>query len=642
MIKGLIKHDRYLSWLVLGLVFVFLVAMVFLSEGSYGGADELHHWRISKFSWIYPHLFFDLWGKPLFNFLGSPFAQFGIQGLKFFNVLAGMLTVFFSLKIIKKLDILVSVWLILAIVFTPIYLAIMLTGMTEILFSLILVLSVYLFLSNRYILFAVVASFLPFARNEGVVLFPLFVLVLSLKKEFRSILFLASGWMVVTLCGLWFYHDFLWIFHQSPYGVGPSMYGHGELFHFVKNIPWILGMPITLFFIIGLTILLWNLKVWDLDRFIWIILIPGSFLLFFAAHSYVWWKGIGASLGLIRVIASVTPLAAITAAIGLNVIIQLLPVKRIQTGAVIIFSIVILFPPFHRYTFPVPISSDMELIKTASQWLDDSEFRDKKFYYYDPYFFYYRNVSPYDESKIHGLVPDRENPQTGIELNELVLWDAHYSPNEGGLPLDRLAESKYFRKIHVFRPRLPFKTLNNINYEIYIFQRIDPDNPPPALPDSVIDPKNNQRIDLLLKVEDFELKPKNYSSGCSPFSGINAGYFKDGVEFCGADLNIETKNLKKEKGYILKASCMVSVPDWETASGLLLALEAIKNNKIVVYTANRIDSLHFIPNSWNEITVSLDPEYLPRRARVHTYIWNQKKKRACMDDLKLVYHFTGF
>jgi multisubunit Na+/H+ antiporter MnhE subunit len=42
-------------------------------------------------------------------------------------------------------------------------------------------------------------------------------------------------------------------------------------------------------------------------------LIAGSFLAYFVAHSYVWWKGTGSSLGLERVIAGVCPLAALIA-----------------------------------------------------------------------------------------------------------------------------------------------------------------------------------------------------------------------------------------------------------------------------------------------------------------------------------------
>lgn len=52
-----------------------------LSPGVEGGMDSYNHYLISRFSWIHPkELLLDQWGKPLYNILASPFAQFGMMG----------------------------------------------------------------------------------------------------------------------------------------------------------------------------------------------------------------------------------------------------------------------------------------------------------------------------------------------------------------------------------------------------------------------------------------------------------------------------------------------------------------------------------------------------------------------------------
>ena len=49
-----------------------------------------------------------------------------------------------------------------------------------------------------------------------------------------------------------------------------------------------------------------------------IIFLP--FLSYFCLHSFLWWKGMGGSMGLIRVITAVIPLASLICLKGFNLI----------------------------------------------------------------------------------------------------------------------------------------------------------------------------------------------------------------------------------------------------------------------------------------------------------------------------------
>ena len=57
-----------------------------------------------------------------------------------------------------------------------------------------------------------------------------------------------------------------------------------------------------------------------------------------------------------------------------------------------------------------------------------------------------------------------------------MIWDAHFSPNEGRLPIESLMDNPGFRLVKVFRPKTPFKVLGGYEYEIYLFQRIMEDD----------------------------------------------------------------------------------------------------------------------------------------------------------------------
>jgi ABC-type cobalt transport system substrate-binding protein len=69
--------EIYLVVFLLIICAVVLITWSLKSTGSHAGADDLFHTEIAKYSWKYPHLLFDHWGKPFFTLIASPFAQFG-------------------------------------------------------------------------------------------------------------------------------------------------------------------------------------------------------------------------------------------------------------------------------------------------------------------------------------------------------------------------------------------------------------------------------------------------------------------------------------------------------------------------------------------------------------------------------------
>ena len=80
---------KYLVFIVLTALVIGYTILVFLSEGTIGGADDITHYRYSRYAYQNPYFFLHHWGKPFFTAVSSPFAQFGYNGIRIFNVLAG-------------------------------------------------------------------------------------------------------------------------------------------------------------------------------------------------------------------------------------------------------------------------------------------------------------------------------------------------------------------------------------------------------------------------------------------------------------------------------------------------------------------------------------------------------------------------
>ena len=89
-----LKHKLHL--VILAALFILMVTLALLSQGYFGGADNITHYLISHYAFKYPHLFLYSWGRPLYTMLSAPFAQFGLFGVKLLNILLGLLTAYFD------------------------------------------------------------------------------------------------------------------------------------------------------------------------------------------------------------------------------------------------------------------------------------------------------------------------------------------------------------------------------------------------------------------------------------------------------------------------------------------------------------------------------------------------------------------
>jgi hypothetical protein len=480
------KYEKYLVPAILLCVIIVYTILVFLSDGTHGGADDIGHYRRSRYAFRFPEFFLYHWGKPFFTAISSPFAQFGFNGIRIFNVLCGTATAYFTYRTASLLKFSMPVLGIFLLLSSPLYTVLMLSGMTEILASLVLVLTIFLFFKQKYIWSAVLLSFMPFIRTEAISILPLFMIALAWQKQWKALPFLFFGFVFYSIVGSFYYDDLFWVINNMPYtGGAKDIYGSGELFHYVKESKYIFGIPTVILASLGL--IAWALRPLSLPgeerkevRKGWLmemLVVYLPFMVYLSAHSYIWWKGMGNSVGMIRVIIAVLPSAVLLGVLGWSRLLEIIPVSKIyKSGITVILSIFLLIIPFKVYTIPVPLVGTQRIVKMASDWYLDSDYAGTRFYYYNPFFTHFMKLDPYDDAISHQFVHNRDHPEEKIAEGEIVIWDAHFSPNEGRLPLENLMDNEYFRLIHLTRDKEPFTVLGGYLYEIYFFQRIGSDD----------------------------------------------------------------------------------------------------------------------------------------------------------------------
>ncbi len=474
--------------LVLSLLLCFILFCIlsFSSESMFDAGDGIQHYLISRYSWDHPHLFLHSWGKPFFTATSSPFSQFGFSAITLFNILCGIASAYLTYKVAKKLNYNNALLTLPFLLFAPVYFPAMNSGLTEPFFGLVLVGSIFLMLEKKHIAAAVLVSFLPFVRSEGFILLPLFFIVLIYNRSFIAALLLSFGTLFYSFIGFLYWGDFFWIKTQNPY-INGQTYGTGSIWSFVQDYDFIWGGVLGVLFVLGILCIVsrtFPYKNKPDDRKglaslinIETVLILGSFVVYFCAHSYLWWKGLGNSMGLTRVLAAVFPCSALVCVRGFNLVMPeiLFRNKIVKYSIVGIVLFFVVLKPFRSDNFPYKFTPEQVVIKEAADWIVANDYDQQKMYYLYPYLPLLLDIDPFDTTKVADLwalystIANRGI--SSIPDSTLVIWDAHFGPNECGMPLEKIKSDPNFDLLKSFYPKERFTTLGDYPFSVHVFMK---------------------------------------------------------------------------------------------------------------------------------------------------------------------------
>ncbi|MCX6280889.1 MAG: hypothetical protein NTU51_02920 [Bacteroidetes bacterium] len=627
---------------ILAGVFILLLVLSFLSQGYYGGTDNINHYFLSRYAFTYPKLFLNPWGRPLFTILSSPFAQFGFQGIKVFNVILGTLSAWLVMKTAKELKTNPSWMAAIMLCFTPLYMVMLFTAMTEILFSFVFIWSIYLFFKKRYIVSAIVISFLPFARSEGYFMIPVVFLALIWRKQWKAIPFLASGFLVFSILGAYQYKDLLWVIRNNPYPlIHPVYHTPGDFWTFIKQADVTFGVPNLVLLCLGMIVLVLGLFSESRDKrvnameIILLFLLPVFGYYFF--HSFMYSKGWAGSLGFIRVMAAIIPLTTIISLFGFSLFTRLAGNRQwLRSVFITLFILILVFFNFKTFRFPVPLGEEEKLIKQSAVWVKSSYNPMPLVMYNDFNVPYFLDTDPYSPQK--SLQIWGPSSVKNIPMGSVYIWDSHFGPNECRIPLDTVMRDPYMRLIRLFRPQSEILTLGGKPYEVYVFKK----NPVANEYDNYFITKTFlEKEDLALtpvlrKVFDFEsgsadvdsrYTSRNKASGKQAYLMDGKTEFSPGLEFHCSDL------MSLEGKVRVKASVEVfsAVPFTDNQSALVISLEDSKGAygyKAVYFDKSLIES-----GKWGNVSLDADlPKIKSKNDVIKVYVWHRGKAELIIDD----------
>jgi hypothetical protein len=641
------QTEKWIAIFLLLASLLLLVIIAWLSSGSNNGSDNIMHYQITHFSWKHPELFLHHWGKPLFTLLCSPLAQFGYFGAKLFNIIAGLATAWLAYLTVNRLGYRNGYMVILFVVFTPLYFIMQMTTLTEVLFSFVLMLAVYLYFTDRFLLSALVLSFLPLARTEGIIILPIFAIAYLLHRKWLAGPLLATGFIVYSFAGLGYFHDFLWLIHQNPYRGAEDIYGSGTILHFAEDTKFLSGLPLAFLMIAGVLALVWEMvkpsranRIKALNIF-WIIFVP--YAVYFIFHSILWWKGMGGSLGLTRVIAAVLPLACIVSFIGYNAVSKLLSFSRVIS---ILFMLAIVFIIIRtNFTInKVPVKPDAveKVLAQTADWVKNENKNGKIIYYYDPVLCFMLGLDPWETTTNRTVISDGGLNLGLLAENSFLIWDAHFGPNEGNTPLDTLLNQEHLQLLNIFKPSEPFNTLGGYNYEVYVFRRLPAETKHVNNRDilnRMITKEAAKYIHSTLSYMDFEsnvtelvnqrLSHEAARSGKSSY--IIGSYDEYGP---GSSFVISKINPLMVFPMIIDASVYVYPKQISSINPVSLVISCEQEGKSYFFRTADLGPT-IISKKWTKLSTRLIiPECKSLSDIIKVYVWHHGKEELLVDDFK--------
>lgn len=631
--------QRSFSIIILLLTALVLIILQGLSTGVYAETDSIAHYQIARFAFKYPEFFLNHWGKPLFTILASPLSQFGYNGAVVFNLICGLLSGWFAYLITRRMGYQHAWVAIIFTVFTPLYIFIMYTSLTEILFSLVLIVSIYLFISNRFVWSAIVISLIPFARTEGVMFIVLFVPALIWMKQYKALPFLLSGFVFFALIGLPYYHDFFWFFTQMPYSTdSASLYGKGSFWYYFSEMDYMLNFPLLILSITGILFIIINLKKGIINMrdsnfaTLYLLIIPSIFG-FILAQSYLWWQGLGI-MASTRFIACVMPLTAIISVIGFDWVMEKARFSRIIYLSLGVFTVgLVVYKPFTYNILPMKTAINFAVMKQTTNWLKLSRFSERRAFYTDPAFPLYMDMDPFDQQKCFKIYSYlNTDPAKIMKSGELLIWDAQFAGYEGKLPFDSLMNNDKLRLLNIFTPVEGFSIIGGEKYKIAVFIKAPRDT--------------TRTIYKQFYINDFESLPADLMKFASTqFSSSGKQSFKLSSEcIYSPSTEGKLKNLPGVSNVSLRVSARVMNPS-PVEKGQIILVLCINDaqQKIFKYLVTKDNETKYKPGEWFNITRTdvIDREF-PAGGSYKAYVWYTGKNKIYVDDLKLEYMPVGY
>jgi hypothetical protein len=310
--------------LVSAAVFAFLALWVWLFPFT-GDGDAVLHYHNARDTFYNIAAGLSAWSRPAFVIPTAPFAHLGMAAARLFGAAVTIAVMWQTVRLAEDLNLRAPLAAAFMVLFQASAFALAADVMTEMPMALGVVVAVRLWINGGLVASALLVGFLPMFRPEGYFLgvtFGLFALFarVPLKRKVVVLAAMAFGLVFWSAACRYYINDWGGFLPEKSWPMN-AVAPKGPLWWYVARWPECCGLPLFILFVPGL----WQITGdrsprWRLIAAVWFTVI--------AVHSVLFWRGIFASWGLIRILACVSPMTAVICLRGWNVLANVLKRRR--------------------------------------------------------------------------------------------------------------------------------------------------------------------------------------------------------------------------------------------------------------------------------------------------------------------------
>jgi hypothetical protein len=434
---------QFICWSSFAAGWLWTLYLLWHSPGTFTH-DEIGHFVIARDAWHSPSLIFNDWGRAVNTLTYMIPALFGLTGVRIAATAMAAITVVFATKLANKLGAEYYFAVPIFIWFQLWYCDFSHAAITEIPFSLLMVLCAYFFVSGEFLVVSIAAGLLPYVRTEGIALALLWAAYCLWKKNWSGVFITLAPIVLVNSLARLFGAGHLTIYANAhPIGeLQMKLYGVGGWSHYPK----------ILINHVGLTVLVMALYA------VAAILKQSARLLVFAfygvylvLHMAVFHFGLYGAGGDVRYVFPLAPAIGVAAAFGFEYLVTVcrspetrafsLNQKWFETAVIVALALILAVGVRYQVR---PLDPEAVDAKMTADWLHQQELASHPVISTHVYLYYYLPLRV-------PLKPDLwQNPDlSAAKPGTIAIWDSHYSEIQG-LPIASLSPSNGWELLQEF------------------------------------------------------------------------------------------------------------------------------------------------------------------------------------------------
>jgi hypothetical protein len=424
----------YGGWVAIYLLVISAILILFDGTGDAG--DSVLHFLMAQYAPSHPELFFDHWGKPMNTLLAALPAQWGFKAVQALNGVYVLIAALLTMRAAELAGFKGYVFIPAFFLTCSNFLPLTLSGLTEPLFALGVAMALFFYQKKDWNTLAITVSFLPFVRSEGLIVLGVVGFFLLLQQRYKSIVWLLTGHVFFALVGWAFGKELMWVVADNPYAHLESDYGSGSVFHFFTQMPYMIGIPNTIFLVGGIVALL---------AYRWSSVYTFSFAIFaafFTAHTAFWSLGIFCSAGLTRVFLGVFPCIVLLMGGLFHFIMDQNFNRGLQASALAVVIGLVMFvteSPTRLKKKDLELSTDQRLMHNAAQYIE-KQYPDRRLLYNAPYLSVVTETDYFDADESLRLSAHHQQWATP---GDIAIWDNYATQVDYHFSFNDAIESGY-------------------------------------------------------------------------------------------------------------------------------------------------------------------------------------------------------